>query len=142
MDIFIDEVIFEPDPSKPPAILPEGIPELHIAIMKELLGSFYVKGNTLCMARFLDEDRTINLEKLELAIELLIEYLEFFNKSKRPVHVYLGCMQEYFHLRQVGLDDIDRLSEESSFVLGFCNASAQEFSLNKKVIVQFERGNQ
>ncbi len=140
MDVFVDQIIFEPDPSKPKAILPEGIPEGHVDVMKEFLESIYVKGTTLCMDRFLDEDRTIDLEKLELAIQLLIEYLEFLNKSKKPIYVFLGGMQEYFELRNVDLEDMDRIIEESSFLLGYCNAAAQEFA-TKKIIVQYWRQN-
>lgn len=138
-ETIVEEVIFEKVQDKSPKselILPE---ELSYEPMKQFIHSGYFLRNALQIDRFLDEDKTIDLEKLELAIILLIEYLEYFNKTKEPIYVFLGGMGTYFQVRGISINDIERIIEESSFVLGFCDAIAKENAIDHVVIVQFER---
>jgi hypothetical protein len=107
-------------------------------LMEQFLSSEYLVDNTLMMNRFLDSDRTIDLEKLELAIMLTIEHLENSVKVSEPIKVILGNMEAYFKARNVHPTDLEQILEESSFILGFCASVAEEYELNRKVSVQFK----
>src|SRR5689334_21066937 len=113
-----------------------------VAISREQLIENLIKSDSyemggLCIDKFLDEDMTIDLEKLELAISLLIEYLEISVKSENPIYVILRNMDLYFMRRKLSPEKLDQIIEESSFILGFCQSIADEESLSKKVIIKF-----
>lgn len=139
METIINEIVFEKSDKSPKTetILPK---ELSYEPMVQFVQSGYFINNTLQMDRFLDSDKTIDLEKLELAIILLIEYLEFFSKSDEPIYIFLGGMDIYFDTRGIGIKNIERVTEESSFILGFCNSIAQENALEHAVVVQYKLG--
>lgn len=105
-------------------------------ILDQFLSSNYYKDNTLDIVRFLDSDRTIDLEKLELAIILLIEHLEKSIKIGNRIYVNIGNMGEYIAIRE--LEDIDRIIEECSFIIGFSQSIATENQLDNEIIVRFE----
>lgn len=107
-------------------------------IGEQFLSSGYLVDSTLMMDRFLDRDKTIDLEKLELAIMLTVEHLENSIKIENPIYVFLGNMDVYFKIRGITSDNLDRILEESSFILGFCSSVADEYELNRKVNVQFK----
>lgn len=109
-------------------------------ITQQFLESGYFENSTLKMDRFLDADKTIDLEKLELAIILAIGHLEKSVKIENAIYVFLGNMGEYFTRRGIDLKDIEQITEECSFILGFCQAIADEESNDKEVFVLF-RGN-
>jgi hypothetical protein len=106
-------------------------------ILEQFLSSDYYENNQLNMNRFLDDDRTINLEKLELALVLLIDHLEKSVKIDLPIYVNLGNMNEYTIARGIE-NDMDKIIEESTFILGFCQAIATENEIDNKVIVRFK----
>lgn len=108
-------------------------------VLEQFITSNYHENNQLNVAKFLDEDRTIDLEKLELGIILIIEYLENSVKIETPIYINLGNMQEYFSLRHI-TDRVDRITEECQFILGFCQAIADEYKMDREIIVRF-RGN-
>jgi len=141
MDIDIDYEIFEPDGiSKKEVEIPQEILSDHKKLLKEFLGSGYFENSILMIDRFLLPDRTIDLEKLELGIILAIEYLEFSVKSENPIYVFLGNMESYFGVRNIDPDtEIERVIEESTFILGFCQSIADENYINRKVKVQFRK---
>lgn len=105
-------------------------------ILHQFISSLYYENNQLNVNRFLDEDKTIDIEKLELAIILLIDHLENSVENKNPIYINLGNMDEYIAGR--GLTDMDKIIEESSFILGFCQAVATENELDNEVIVRFK----
>jgi len=121
MDINVNEVVFEGGEYSP-------------GIMTQFLGSGYFVNNSLQMDRFLDEDRTIDLEKLELGISLAIYKLENSEKIEEPIKVFLGNMDRYFLHRGIQSHEIDRIIEESSFILGYCKAIADEISTREVII--------
>ncbi len=136
-------IVFEPLDANLPKSFPELPPNLseeRKVVMWEFLDSGYLFDNHLYMDRFLGEDLTIDLEKLELGISLTVEYLEFSVKFKNPIYVFLGNMDRYFLRRGIKVTDLDRVIEESSFILGFCQAMFDEESKEKQFIVQFARG--
>lgn len=105
-------------------------------ILEQLLTSYHYSNDSLCMDKFLDSDNTIDLEKFELAIILLIEYLEKSVKFENAIYVFLGNMAEYIRVRK--LTDIDKIIEECSFILGFSQAIADENKIDRDVIVRFK----
>lgn len=141
MDLFANEVIFESLDNLPKTevYIPKAVIEIHRKIMKEFLESGYFFDRGLYIDRFLDTDKTIDLEKLELAIVLIVEYLEISVKFKKPIYVFLRNMKGYLDKRGIRDDNIEQIIEESSFILGFCQSVADNESKNKKFIFQFER---
>lgn len=105
-------------------------------ILQQLLTSDYCEGNTLNIDKFLDSDRTIDLERLELAIILLIGHLEKSIKIGMPIYINIGNMEEYVEARR--LKDMDRIIEESSFILGFSQSIASENEIDREVTVRFK----
>lgn len=105
-------------------------------ILEQLLTSGYYTDGCLMVDRFLDDDNTIDLEKLEVAIILLIDYLEKSVKFEKPIYVILGNMSEY--VRRRGLTDIDKIVEECTFILGFSQAVSTENEIDRKVTVVFK----
>lgn len=132
MDTNEREVIFEPDFLD--AVYER--PVKHDSIMSEFLYSNYFLDNYLDMNRFLDQDKIIDLEKLELAIILLIDHLENSVKIEDAIYINLGNMKKYFEVRNV--TDIDKVIEESSFILGFCSSIADEYKIDRDVVVIFK----
>lgn len=104
-------------------------------ILEQLLTSNHYYDNGLDISKFLDIDNTIDLEKLELAIILLIDYLEKSVKFESPIYINLGNMKDYIEMRK--LIDIDNIIEESSFILGFSQAIADENKIDRDIIVRF-----
>lgn len=104
-------------------------------ILEQLLTSNHYFDNGLDISKFLDKDNTIDLEKLELAIILLIDHLENSVKFENPIYMNLGNMSEYVERR--GLIDLDNIIEESRFILGFSQAIADENKIDRDVIVRF-----
>jgi hypothetical protein len=104
-------------------------------ILEQLLTSNHYYDNGLNISKFLDEDNTIDIEKLELAIILLIQHLEKSVKFENPIYVNLGNMSEYVERR--GLIDLNDIIEDSSFILGFSQAIADENKIYRDVIVRF-----
>ena len=132
MDIIVSDILFEGSGYD----VPELPPDVSL-YTTQMFQSGHAVENILYIDKFLDEDRTINLEKLELAVLLLIEYLEFSIKLENPIYVFLGNMRECFNKRGIQSHNLEQISEESSFILGFVNSIAEENSTNRKVVVQY-----
>lgn len=140
MDISVNDIVFEPDDNfpKPNILLPDVDPERK-AIMLQFLQSGYFFNFTLNVSKFLFPDKSIDIEKLELAVFLLVEYLEFSEKFKNPIHVYLANFDDYFKARHIDPSNIHKIIEERRFIRGFCQAVADEYSSSKKFIMDFDR---
>jgi hypothetical protein len=108
-----------------------GIDELFLQFCEDGI----IENNTINADKFLDSDITIDLEKLELAIIMLINNLEKSGKVESPIYINIGNMEEYVAIR--GLTDLDKIIEESAFIIGFCQAIATENEIDKEVIVRF-----
>jgi hypothetical protein len=107
----------------------------------EYLDSHMIDHDGIYIDKYLNEDRTIDLEKLSLGIAILISAHEFSEKSKRPIKLFIKNIKQYFEARKVPVDNLQRITEESHFILGFCQASADEDRTNREVIVMFEKEN-
>lgn len=139
MDTTINEIYFEsPDDSPKSTVeIPSEVPEEHVGIMTQFLQSGYTDCKGLYINRFLEPDKTIDLERLELALLLLIEYQEFSDKSGERIYVFLKNMDAYLKERSILATDIERITEESHFILGFCRAVADEYCIIRPVEVLF-----
>lgn len=136
-NLLLNEIVFELDSSNKNLIaMPEGIAEDLLQIMAEFLSSGYFINNGLCINRFLDIDKTIDIEKLELAVYLAIKYMEKSVKSERPIYIFLRNMDKYFEGRGINLQNIAKIKEESTFILGFCQSVADEES-STEIVIQF-----
>lgn len=109
-------------------------------IMEQFLSSDCLEDNCLMIDKFLDnEDNTIDLDKLELSIILLVEYLENSVKDLKPIYINIGNMDVYVQKRNIQ-KNLERITEESSFILGFSQSIADENKIDREIIVRF-RGN-
>ena len=95
--------------------------------------------NGIIISRFLDENKMIDLEKLELAVTLFVPKLEFSDNFKVPIYLFIRDLDGYFETRGITPDRQDRIKEESTFILGFCQAVADEASYKRKIIVEYEQ---
>lgn len=110
-------------------------------VMEQFLSSYYYQDNCLMIDKFLDkEDNTLDLEKLELAIILLIEHLEIFIKDSEPIYINIGNMETYVQMRNI-VNNLERIAEESSFILGYSQSIADENKINRDIIVRFRGTN-
>lgn len=140
MDVSINNVVFEPDDELPKTnILLPDIEEDRKEIMLQLLQSGCFFDNTFDVSRFLLPDRTIDIEKLELAVILAVEYLEFSVKSKTSIYIYLNNFDAYFKIRGLDLNNVKRATEERNFIKGFCQAVADENCTDRTFIVEFDK---
>lgn len=123
MDVNVNEIVFEPSELKESVGIPETTTSERTPLIVQLLNSDYVSNNGLVISKFLDaNDKTIDLEKLELAISLMAEFLLSMDDSNQVQILYLRGMDEYFRIRNIDGTMIDRVIEESSFIMGFCRA--------------------
>lgn len=80
------------------------------------------KMGDLYFPAFLDADRTINLQKLELALNLSIRMMDSLIQDlgvkETRLNFYISGMLDYFSLRGV-LEDKNKVKEESNFITSF-----------------------
>jgi hypothetical protein len=98
-----------------------------------MISGHYVDG--IDVAKFLREDLTINLEKLELATILTVTALES-NSPDDDVTLNLTNLDEYYHKRNVKNDE-KKEREERTFLLSFVSSVASEASTRDTLIVKF-----
>lgn len=83
---------------------------------------------------FLRDDRTINLEKLELAVTLSVVMLE--TSQDGDATLKLRGLKDYYNLRGItGNEKLER--QERTFLLGFVSSVASEASRNDTLIVKY-----
>ncbi len=103
----------------------DGLDEEYKNLIIELLTSKYLTANTgnfgkLDISLFLETDKTVNLDKLELALILSSKFLEHVSKSE-DIHISLSGIQTYAKLRGIE-DDKQQLSQETQFIGRFSTA--------------------
>lgn len=85
------------------------------------LGDYY-DGHSIDISKFLRPDLSINLEKLELAISLAIEFLET-NTQKNPLQLGIRNITQYCELRGIE-NNPKQINEEYNFIKNFMQAVA------------------
>jgi ribonucleoside-diphosphate reductase alpha chain len=97
---------------------------------------------SLDISKFLDEDKTINLELFELAIELSVNFLdhvisesayptkdiETWVKDNRPVGLGIMGLADYYLMRKIAYGS-DKALEELRFILNFMAITAENKSI-------------
>ena len=113
----------------------ENITELQRQHARAMMCSgFYQDG--LNVSRFLNNDLTINLEKLEFAVTLAVTMLE--NNSEDDVTLKLIGLDDYYSKRNIAEDEKQK-REERTFLLGFITSVASEASTKDTLEVKYVR---
>lgn len=87
------------------------------------------KYGDLYFASFLDEDKTINLERLELALILSIRLMDkLVQENSEKLTIFLSGWNKYFDIREIKYNS-DKRREELSFVQGFAKSIAENESI-------------
>jgi hypothetical protein len=104
-------------------------------LLKEMMLSGHFIKDGLDVSRFLKEDLSINLEKLELATTLTVIAMEA-NSPEDDVTLNLYNLETYYETRGIsGKEKKER--EERTFLLGFISSVAAEASKRDTLVVKF-----
>jgi hypothetical protein len=135
MDTRINYEVFDGEENFPvDESLLDNITEEQRQLLREMMQSgYYIDG--LDVSRFLREDLTINLEKLELATTLAVTALEA-NSPEEDVTLKLRGLDVYYEDRGITGDE-SREREERTFLLTFISSIASEASKNDTLIVKY-----
>ena len=103
-------------------------------LVEEMMKSgYYIDG--LDVSRFLRDDLTINLERLELAVTLAVEALEA-NAGDEDATLKLRNLDEYYSIRQIAGNPAKE-REERTFLLGFISSVAAEASTRDTLQIKY-----
>lgn len=134
MDTNINYKVFEGDGFFVDVNLLDGLNHEERQVWIEAMNSGHY-ANGIDVSKFLREDLSINLEKLELATTLAVKALEF-NSPKEDITLNLINLQKYYDIRGItGNEKQER--EERTFLLGFVSAIASEASVRDTLVVKF-----
>lgn len=134
MESKVDYKVFEGEGFPADEALLENITENNRQLFREAMESgYYIDG--IDVARFLREDLSINLEKLELCTSLAVTSLEA-NSPSEDITLKLRNLEEYYHLRGITGDEKQQ-REERTFILTFVSSIASEASVRDTLVVKF-----
>lgn len=133
MDTNLEFLVFEGEGGAIDEKLLDNLTVEDSKLVKEMMVSSHYNDG-IVIPRFLREDLTINLEKLELAVSLAVKALEA--NSSTDITLNLVGLQEYFFLRGI-LGDDEKERQERTFILGFVSAIASEASLRDTLVVKY-----
>ncbi len=126
MESRVSDIVFEPEDGG----------EYSPDIGNQLYRSGYVDGwSTIRIQRFLKPDLSINLEKLELAVTLLVAHLRDNQNFDEPLSLNISGFKEYCEIRNIS-ENFSQKKEEFYFIRGFIQAIAENETL-KPVTVDF-----
>lgn len=138
MESKITELVFEYDKEGDhPVVDMDGSIEqpFQELIIQMVWGGFFGNG-TIFIDKFLREDLSINLEKLELAVILAVRYLESKTAFHEPIFIQIGGIEKYYELRGIQDKPLNK-KEEYYFIRGFMQAVAENESY-KKAYVEYK----
>lgn len=140
MDTNIQYKVFEPIEGENPSDefpvdenLLNGVTEEQRQLLREMMYTGHYQDG-LDISRFLREDSTINLEKLELATILAVTSLEA--NSEDDATLNLRGLDKYYIIRNIA-GDSKKEREERTFILGFVSAIASEASKRDTLVVKY-----
>lgn len=130
----VNDVVFISEGFPVETRLLNNITEEKRKLVRQMMESgHYIDG--LDVSRFLNEDLSINLEKLELAVILAVTALEA-NSPDDDVTLKLRNLDEYYNLRGIkGMEKNER--EERTFLLGFISSIASETSTKDTLEIKY-----
>jgi hypothetical protein len=97
----------------------------------------YCYSSYLDISKFLRPDLSINLELLEIAISLLVEFLTVYLDYDTPISIGIRGIDKYYELRGI-IDNEKQKKEEYYFIRGFIKSFAQT-ETNRKVNVEYAK---
>lgn len=103
-------------------------------LLKEMMQSGHYQDGIM-VHKFLREDLSINLEKLELAVTLVVTSLEA-NSPNEDVTLNLRGLDEYYAQRGIAGNE-KKEREERTFLLGFISSVASEASVRDTLLVKY-----
>jgi hypothetical protein len=103
-------------------------------LLKEMMTSGHYSDG-INIHKFLVDDYTINLEKLELAVTLAVTALEA-NSPDEDVTLKLRNLDFYYKTRGI-VGDEAKEREERTFILGFVSSIASEVSTRDTLVVKY-----
>ncbi len=111
----------------------DGLTENQRNLAREMMQSGHYVGGIYIPA-FLDREKTIQLEKLELAVTLAVKMLE--SSSKEDATLLLRGLDDYYIQRGIkGNAKLER--QERTFVLGFISSVASEASERDTLVIKY-----
>lgn len=116
------------------APLLENITEENRQLITAMMKSGHYQ-NGIMVHKFLRDDLSINLEKLELAVILAVSALEA-NAGDSDVTLQLRGLEEYYKIRGI-FDNEYQKREERTFIIGFVSAVAGEVSRRDTLVVKY-----
>ena len=95
----------------------------------------YFNRESLDISKFLREDLSINLERLEIAVSLIVEYLEAVTPFDDVLRLWISGIDKYYFLRNI-TDKPHNQKEEFYFIRHFIQAVADNESV-KSIKVEY-----
>lgn len=120
----VRNIVFDYEQKEPRAIFTDIFDEDTNILLSEMFWGGWFNGSTLFIEKFLKEDLSINLEKLELAVTLAIRWIETTTKFDDPLSLYIGGLNRYFNIRGIQ-ENFSQKKEEFYFIRGFVKAIAE-----------------
>lgn len=130
----INYVVFEGDGFPVDKSLLDNITYEQRQLLTEMMESGHYQGGIM-VDKFLRNDWSINLEKLELAVTLIVTALEA-NSPDKDVTLSLKGLNNYYSLRNIA-GNLDKEREERTFLLGFISSIAGEASKRDTLVVKY-----
>lgn len=110
-----------------------------LEFLKPMFWGGYFDGKTIYIDKFLREDLSINLEKLELAVIVATNYREIVTSFDDPVCLYIDGLQTYYELR--GITEMPKNMREEYYVIrGIIDAVANHVALKPPIKVAYVPG--
>lgn len=125
MDTIVKNVIFNGEHTTEwDGIIGEQVTEQDKILIEEMIrsGHFNPDESELSISKFLEEDRTINVTKLEIATRLIIRYQDSLNKE---LEIVVGDVVEYCKIRGIELNS-SNFREESTFIESIIRAVSED----------------
>lgn len=133
METVVNYLAFEGDGGEVDPNLLENITYEQRKLVEEMMRSGYYQDG-IWIDKCLEQDLTINLEKLELAVSLSVMALEA--NSQDDITLKLRGLDQYYKFRGIeGNEKQER--EERTFILGFVTSIAAEASERDTLEVKF-----
>ena len=133
MESSIKFLVFEGEGGEVDPNLLENITFEQRQLVEEMMRSGYYQDG-IWINKYLEQDLTINLEKLELAVNLAVLALEA--NSEEDITLKLRGLDQYYKFR--GIEGNEKQQrEERTFILGFASSIAAEASERDTLEVKF-----
>jgi hypothetical protein len=132
MDINMDFDLFAGDGFEVQQELLSNLPSTEQYLLTGMMTSGHYTETGLNMSKFLRDDLSIDLEKLELAVATLVHAMEINLEDDATLNI---CgMDGYYSLRGI-VDNEKQIKEEKSFILAFISRVAMNESVRDTIHV-------